>query len=295
MCKKMEDVLTDTTQAKDVSEKNIIHPSAIISEGARLGKGIHIGPWCMIGPEVVVEDGVRMISNVIVEGRTTLGENSVYYPFVTIGLAPQDLKYQGESTCCIIGKRTVVREQVTIHRGTATGVGITQIGSDCLLMVNAHIAHDCYLGDKVILVNNVVLGGHVHIDDHARIMGSAAIHQFVRIGKGALVGGVTGVEADVIPYGSVIGNRARLVGMHWIWLKRNGVQHSELHALRGVYRLLFPRDEATGRVFEERLQLVKEKYGDIQRVKEILDFIEQPSRRGLVRVGRLIASSENEE
>lgn len=291
----MEATLTNTSQTDNSSTDNIIHPSAIISKNAKLGRGIYIGPWCMIGENVVIEDGVRLISNVIVEGCTTLGKDSIYYPFVTIGLAPQDLKYKGEPTCCIIGPRTIIREQVTVHRGTACGVGLTQIGADCLLMVNSHIAHDCYLGDRVIVVNNVVLGGHVHIDDDARIMGSAAIHQFVRIGRAALVGGVTGVESDVIPYGSVIGNRARLVGMHWIWLKRNGVKSSELNALRGVYRILFPKDDDQNKVFEERLQRVKDKYGDVSRVKEIIDFIEQPSRRGLVKVGRVIIPSENEE
>lgn len=292
----MEVTLTNNLQAGNSFSDTIIHPLAIVSKDARIGKGVYIGPWCVVGEEVVIEDGVRLISNVIIDGRTTLGKDSVYYPFVTIGMAPQDLKYKGESTCCIIGPRTIVREQVTVHRGTAGGVGITQIGSDCLLMVNSHIAHDCYLGNRVIIVNNVVMGGHVHIDDDARVMGSAAIHQFVRIGRGALVGGVTGVESDVIPYGSVIGNRARLVGMHWVWLKRSGVKSSELNALRGVYRILFPKeDEQQGQVFEERLRLVKEKYGAISRVREIVDFIEQPSRRGLVKIGRVIIPSENDE
>lgn len=289
----MEEVLVDTVNAT-VSNSEI-HPSAVIAAGAKIGHGVYIGPWCMVGSDVVIEDGVRLISNVVVDGHTVLGKDSVYYPFSTIGLAPQDLKYKGEPTRCVVGSRTVVREQVTIHRGTASGHGITTVGSDCLIMVNAHIAHDCHIGDRVILVNNVVLGGHVHIDDDARIMGSAAIHQFVRIGKAALVGGVTGVESDVIPYGSVLGNRARLVGMHWIWLKRNGVQSAEIHILRSVYRTLFPKDEGQCGVFEERIQLVKEKFGHIDRIQEIIDFIEQPSRRGLVKVGRAISSSEKEE
>lgn len=289
----MEEVLVDTVNAT-VSNSEI-HPSAVIAAEAKIGRGVYIGPWCVVGSDVVIEDGVRLISNVVVDGHTVLGKDSVYYPFSTIGLAPQDLKYKGEPTRCVIGDRTVVREQVTIHRGTASGHGITTVGSDCLIMVNAHIAHDCHIGDRVILVNNVVLGGHVHIDDDARIMGSAAIHQFVRIGKAALVGGVTGVESDVIPYGSVLGNRARLVGMHWIWLKRNNVQSAEIHVLRSVYRTLFPKDEGQCGVFEERLRFVKEKFGHIDRIKEIIDFIEQPSRRGLVKVGRAISSSEKEE
>lgn len=291
----MEITLKEKLQMNNASHRNSIHPSAIISEKAKLGQGLYIGPWCIIGDDVVIEDGAKLIANVVVEGKTVLGKDSVYYPFTTIGMAPQDLKYKGEATCCIIGARTVVREQVTIHRGTANGDGVTRVGSDCLIMVNSHIAHDCHVGDRVIIVNNVVLGGHVHIDDDARIMGCAAIHQFVRIGKGALVGGVTGVESDVIPYGSVIGNRARLVGMHWVWLKRNGVKNSELHALRGAYRILFPREHEQELVFDERLQIVNEKYGAIKRVQEILEFIQRPSRRGLVKVGRVIASSENED
>lgn len=285
--------MVDTVDA--TMNDNEIHPSAIIASGAKIGRGVTIGPWCSVGPDVIIEDGVRLVANVVVDGHTTLGKDSVYYPFSTIGLAPQDLKYKGEPTRCVIGSRTVVREQVTIHRGTESGDGITTIGSDCLLMVNAHIAHDCHLGDRVIIVNNVVLGGHVHIDDDARVMGSAAIHQFVRIGKAALVGGVTGVESDVIPYGSVLGNRARLVGMHWIWLKRNGVQNEELHVLRNVYRTLFPKEEHQTCVFEERLQIVKEKFGHSDRVQEIIDFIEQSSRRGLVKVGRSISSSSEKE
>lgn len=176
-----------------------IHPTAIVSPEAKLGKGVRIGPWCSVGPDVEVGDGVEMVANVVVDGHTRLGENSRYYPFTTVGLAPQDLKYNGEPTRCEIGARTVVREHVTIHRGTATGSGITRVGSDCLIMANAHVAHDCTLGDRVIIVNNVVMGGHVFIADDARVMGSAAIHQFVRIGRAALVGGVAGVEADVIP------------------------------------------------------------------------------------------------
>ena len=260
-----------------------IHPTAIIAPEARLGKGVRIGPWCSIGPDVEVGDGVEMVANVIVDGHTRLGENLRYYPFTTVGLAPQDLKYNGEPTRCEIGARTVVREHVTIHRGTATGSGLTRVGSDCLIMANAHVAHDCTLGDRVIIVNNVVMGGHVSIADDARVMGSAAIHQFVRIGRAALVGGVAGVEADVIPYGSVLGNRARLVGLHWIWLRRHGVKLEERHRMRQAFRLLYPRD-GQGDVFAARLEQVKAQFSDDPRIAEILSFIDAPSRRGLVRI-----------
>ncbi|NHO31565.1 acyl-ACP--UDP-N-acetylglucosamine O-acyltransferase [Acetobacter fallax] len=260
-----------------------VHPTAIVSPGAKLGVGVKIGPWCCIGPDVVIGDGVEMISSVIVDGHTTLGEGSRYFPFTTVGLAPQDLKYRGEPTRCEIGARTVVREHVTIHRGTATGTGLTHVGADCLIMANAHVAHDCTLGDRVIIVNNVVMGGHVSIADDARIMGAAAIHQFVRIGRAALVGGVAGVEADVIPYGSVLGNRARLVGLHWIWLRRNGVSSPEMHRMRQAFRTLYPRN-GEGGVFSQRIALVREEFSSDPKIAEILAFIEAPSRRGLVRV-----------
>ena len=210
---------TDTGALSELALDQMIHPTAIVAPGARLGRGVVIGPWCTVGPNVVLDDNVQLVSHVVVDGHTHLADGVKIYPFVSVGLDPQDLKYKGEPTRCEIGPRTVVREHVTIHRGTATGTGLTRIGADCLIMANAHVAHDCDLGDRVIIVNNVVMGGHVHIADDVRVMGSAAIHQFVRIGRAAMIGGVTGVEADVIPYGSVMGNRARLVGLHWVWLR----------------------------------------------------------------------------
>ena len=161
---------------------------------------------------MVIEDGAELVSHVVVDGHTRIGPGVVLYPFCTVGLAPQDLKYRGEPTRCEIGARTQIREHCTIHRGTVTGKGITRIGSDCMLMAVAHVAHDCTLGDHVLVANNAVMGGHVSIADHVVVGGAAAIHQFVRIGRAAMIGGVSGVEADVIPFGSVIGNRARLAG-----------------------------------------------------------------------------------
>ena len=171
------------------------------------------------------------------------------FPFCTVGLAPQDLKYKGEPTRCEIGARTQIREHCTIHRGTVTGVGTTRVGADCLLMAVAHVAHDCQLGDHVIVANNAVMGGHVRIGDHAVIGGAAAIHQFVRIGRAAMIGGVSGVEGDVIPFGSVIGNRARLAGLNVIGLKRRGFDKAQIQTLRAAFRMLF-RDEG---VFAQRL------------------------------------------
>ena len=271
-------------QVGDQARAAHIHPSALVADGATLGRGVEIGPWCSVAADVTLGDGVRLISHVVVEGRTAIGDGATLYPFCTVGMAPQDLKYRGEPTGCVVGARTVIRENVTIHRGTAAGGGITRVGDDCLIMANAHVAHDCRLGRRVIIVNNVVMGGHVEIDDDARIMGSAALHQFVRIGRAAMVGGVCGVESDVIPYGSVLGNRARLVGLHWIWLRRNGVAAPEMHRLRRAFRLLYPRRQAGAAVFEQRLAEVRAEFGRDPRVEEILAFIDAPSRRGLVRV-----------
>ncbi|AOX16321.1 acyl-ACP--UDP-N-acetylglucosamine O-acyltransferase [Kozakia baliensis] len=272
-----------------------IHPSAIVAPEAQLGENVQIGPWCSVGPDVVLGKNVRLHSSVVIDGITVLGDGVEIYPFVTVGMAPQDLKYRGEPTRCEIGERTVLRENVTIHRGTAQGDGITRVGAHCLVMANAHVAHDCVIGDGVIIVNNVVMGGHVEIGDGARIMGAAALHQFVRIGRGALVGGVCGVESDVIPYGSVLGNRARLVGLHWIWLRRQGVEAPEIQAMRRAFRILYPRQGGDGAVLESRLAEVKRDFADIPRVQEIVAFMEAPSRRGLVRAIRPSAVTSETE
>lgn len=271
-----------------------IHPTALVDERARLGDNVRIGPWCHIGPSVTLGAGVHLHASVIVDGHTTLGDGVEVYPFVTIGMAPQDLKYAGEPTLCEIGAGTVIRENVTIHRGTAQGEALTRVGQNCLIMANAHIAHDCLLGDRVIIVNNVVMGGHVQIGNDARIMGSAAVHQFVRVGRGAVVGGVCGVEMDVLPYGSVLGNRARLVGLNWVGLKRSGVTPDEMQAMRKAFRTLYPRHGQGDAVLEARIAEVRRDYGHLPRIAEMLDFMEAPSHRGLTRVARQDSQAETE-
>ncbi len=256
-----------------------VHPTAIVEPGAQLGAGVEVGPWCHVGPGVTIGDGARLISHVVVDGDTLIGEGALLYPFCTVGLAPQDLKYRGEATRCEIGPRTQVREHCTIHRGTITGSGITRVGADCLLMAVVHVAHDCEIGDGVVIANNVVMGGHVSIGAGAVIGGSAALHQFVRIGRGAMVGGVSGVEADVIPFGSVIGNRARLSGLNVIGLRRRGADRAGLHTLRTAVRALF----GSLGTFNERLGEVRSTYGTDPMVAEILAFIDAPSKRGLIR------------
>lgn len=258
-----------------------VHPTAIVSPGAVVAADVEIGPWCTVGPDVVLESGVRLISHVVVDGITRIGAGAVVYPFCTIGMAPQDLKYKGEPTRTEIGLRTQLREHCTIHRGTVTGSGITRVGADCLLMAVVHVAHDCELGDGVIVANNVVMGGHVQIGPGAVIGGATALHQFVRIGRAAMVGGASGVEADVVPFGTVLGNRARLTGLNIVGLKRRGVDRAGLHRLRAVLRLLFAPGDEDG-VFKERL-MEAHIFADDPLVAEMLAFVEAPSKRGLVR------------
>jgi UDP-N-acetylglucosamine acyltransferase len=258
---------------------NIIHPTAIVASGAMIGEDARIGPWCHVGADVVIEDGVELVSHVVVDGHTRVGAGARLFPFTTVGMAPQDLKYRGEPTACEVGARTQVREHVTIHRGTVTGTGITRVGADCLLMAVAHVAHDCQLGDGVIVANNVVMGGHVSIGDGAVIGGAAALHQFVRIGRGAMIGGVTGVGGDVVPFGCVIGNRGWLAGLNVIGLKRRGFEKQQIHQFRAAFRLLFG---ASG-VFAERLAEVKSRFGSDVLVAEMLAFIDARGRRGLIR------------
>ncbi len=263
-----------------------IHPTAIVAPGAQIGAGVLVGPWCSVGPDVVLEEGVRLISHVVVEGHTTVGAGCVVYPFCTVGMAPQDLKYRGEPTQTVIGPRTQLREHCTIHRGTVTGSGVTRVGADCLLMAVVHVAHDCALGDCVIVANNVVMGGHVCIGDHAVIGGSSALHQFVRIGRGAMVGGVSGVEADVVPFTTVLGNRAHLSGLNVVGLRRRGVDRAGLHRVRAAFRTLFV--EGNG-VFADRVERARQMSAD-PFVAEMLAFVEAPSRRGLIRhTGRAVA------
>ncbi len=264
-----------------------IHPTAIVADEAEIGAGVSIGPFCTVGPDVVIEDGARLVSHVVINGHTRIGPDAMLFPFCTVGLPPQDLKYKGEPTRCEIGARTQIREHCTIHRGTVTGVGTTRVGSDCLLMAVVHVAHDCQLGDHVIVANNAVMGGHVRIDDHAVIGGSAALHQYVRVGRAAMISGVTGVGGDVIPFGTVIGNRGWLAGLNVIGLKRRGFQKSQILVLRDAFRMLF-QDQG---VFATRLAETRARHAGDPLVAEVLAFIDAPSHRGLIRAGR--AASAN--
>jgi UDP-N-acetylglucosamine acyltransferase len=252
---------------------------AVVASGATIGTGVRIGPWCHVGPDVVLEDGVTLISHVVVDGHSRIGAGAILYPFCTVGMAPQDLKYRDEPTRAEVGARTQIREHVTIHRGTVTGRGVTRVGSDCMLMAVAHVAHDCQIGDGVVVANNVTMGGHVSIGDYAVVGGAAAIHQYVRIGRAAMIGGVAGVEADVIPFGIVLGNRARLIGLNVIGLRRRGFERPQIQTLRAAFRVLF---RGNG-VFAERVARAHEQFGAEPLVSEVLAFIDAPGPRGLIR------------
>ncbi|MBL6954193.1 MAG: acyl-ACP--UDP-N-acetylglucosamine O-acyltransferase [Alphaproteobacteria bacterium] len=254
-----------------------IHPTAIVEDGAALGEGVQIGPYCIVSAEANLGDGVVLDSHVVIAGRTTIGPNNRIFPFAAIGTPPQDTKYAGEPSELILGANNVIREHVTMNPGTSGGGMITRVGNNCLFMVGAHLAHDCQVGDHVILVNNVILGGHVEVQDHAIVGGMSAVHQFVRIGRHAMIGGKSAIESDVIPYGSVLGNRAYLSGLNIIGLKRRGFSRDEIHGLRAAYRLLFAQEGT----MQERLVDVAAMFAEHEQVMEIVAFIQADSSRAL--------------
>jgi UDP-N-acetylglucosamine acyltransferase len=228
-----------------------VHPSAVVDPAARLGEGVVVGPFCCVGSEVELGDGVRLVSHVVVEGRTRVGAGSVVYPFAVLGTPPQDLKYRGEPSELVIGRNNRIREHVTMNPGTEGGGMMTVVGDSGLFMVGAHVAHDCRIGDHVILANNATLAGHVVVGDYAILGGLSAVHQFVRIGSHAMIGGMSGVENDVIPYGLVMGERARLSGLNLVGLERRGYSRDDIQALRAAYRVLFgPEGTLAGRLEE---------------------------------------------
>lgn len=254
-----------------------VHASAIVEPGAKLGEGVRVGPFCTVGPKVVLGDGVELISHVVLAGDTSIGAGTRIYPFASIGNPPQDLKFKGEASRLEIGENNVIREYVTMNPGTEGGGLLTRVGSNCLFMVGAHVAHDCVVGDFVVMANNASIAGHVELGDFAILGGLAGVHQFVRIGHHAMVGGMTAVENDIIPFGSVMGGRARLSGLNVIGLKRRNFGRDDIHALRTAYRLLFA-EEGT---MAERLGDVAELYGENEAVMEIVNFISLESSRGL--------------
>lgn len=261
-----------------------IHPSSIIEDGAQLGDNVTIGPFCTVGADVTLGDNVTLKSHVVVDGWTQVGAGTTIYPFAAIGTAPQDLKYDGEKTQLIIGKNNKIREYVTMNPGTPGDKSKTIIGDNNLFMVSAHVAHDCVVGNNVIMANNATIAGHVHVGDFAIIGGLSAVHQFIRIGHHAIIGGMSGVEADVIPFGRVKGERASLSGLNLIGLERRGFDKSDVRAMQRAFNQLFG-NEGT---MEERINSVAEDYGDDETIMAIVEFARgkdkfplcQPARKG---------------
>ncbi|MCT4369367.1 acyl-ACP--UDP-N-acetylglucosamine O-acyltransferase [Yangia mangrovi] len=260
--------------------QTVIHPSAYVEEGAQIGEGCKIGPFCHVGPEVVLAANVELKSHVVVTGRTEIGEETVIFPFAVIGEIPQDLKFRGEKTKLVIGKRNRIREHVTMNSGTEGGGGVTRVGDDGLFMAGCHVAHDAQVGDRVILVNNSALAGHCVIEDDVIVGGLSGVHQWVRIGRGAIIGAVTMVTNDVIPYGLVQAPRGKLDGLNLVGLKRRGVSRSDITALRAAFQMLAQGEGA----FAERAKRLGEETQS-EYVREIVDFILGDSDRHFLTPG----------
>lgn len=261
-----------------IDQTAFIHPSAIVEDGAVIGAGVHIGPFCYIGSHVEIGAGSVLKSHVVVNGITKIGRDNQIYQFATLGEVNQDLKYAGEATRVEIGDRNRIRESVTVHRGTAQGGGLTRIGSDNLLMVNTHVAHDCVIGDRCILANNATLGGHVSIDDYAIIGGMTAVHQFCVIGAHVMVGGCSGVAQDVPPYVIAQGNHATPYGLNLEGLKRRGFDKSALQAIRNAYKILY-RSGKTLEGAEPEIEALAQQQPAVQL---FVDFFAR-STRGIIR------------
>ncbi|MCZ8154026.1 MAG: acyl-ACP--UDP-N-acetylglucosamine O-acyltransferase [Rhodobacteraceae bacterium] len=254
-----------------------IHPSAVVETGAVIGAGCEVGPFSVIGPEVVLKDRVVVKSHAVVTGWTEVGEESVIFPFATVGEVPQDLKYKGEKTRLVIGRRCRIREAATLNVGTEGGGGVTRLGDDVLVMTGAHVGHDAQIGNRVILVNHVAIAGHCVLGDDVIVGGLSGVHQFVRIGQGAIIGAVTMVTNDVIPYGLVQAPRGELDGLNLVGLKRRGVERGEITALRAAYQMLA---QGEGTFLDRARKLADET--DSAYVREVTEFILSASDRSFL-------------
>ena len=252
----------------------MIHKTAIIDSGAKISENVKIGPYSIIGPNVEIGKDTIIQSHVNITGQTKIGKNNIIYPFASIGNDPQDLKFQGEKTKLEIGNNNKIREYVTINPGTKGGGGLTKVGNNCLFMVSAHIAHDCFVGDNVILANNVPLGGHAHIGDNAIIGGNSAVQQFTRVGKSAMIGGMCGVVRDIIPYGIAHGNRSVLQGLNLIGLRRKNIPNKEIMTLSDAYKEIFKNENLT-----ENLSNLSNELKNNELVAEVIKFIEMDKKR----------------
>ena len=254
-----------------------IHPTAIVAPGAKLADDVVVGPYSVVGGRVALGPGVTLRSHVVVDGRTTIGAGTRIFPFASIGLEPQDLKYRGEDSSLVVGCRNTIREYVTMSPGTTGGGMVTRIGDDCLFMVGAHVAHDCQIADHVVMANNATLAGHVVVEDFAVLGGLCAVHQFVRIGKHAMIGGMSGVERDVIPYGQVMGDRARLTGLNIIGMQRRGFSREDIQGLRNAYQFLFFSDGT----LSDRVNEAADRFAGVAPAEDIIAFIRADSSRAI--------------
>lgn len=255
-----------------------IHPTAVISSGAQIGRDCAIGPYAIIGEEVILGNRVRIDGHCVIDGRTRIGDEAHFFPFVSIGLPPQDLKFAGEQTETEIGQRTRIREFVTVHRGTAGGGGITRIGDDCFLMAQAHVAHDCLIGNNVIMANAATLAGHVLVEDGANIGAYSGVHQFCRVGREAYVGGYSVVVKDALPFALTVGNHAKCYGLNKVGMRRRGYSRETLDALHHAFYLLLSAKLNTSQAIER----IRAEITNTPEVDELVQFVET-SQRGVVK------------
>jgi len=256
------------------TKSNNIHPTAVVSPGARIGSGCIIGPYSIIGDGVELQDDVRLDSHCVIDGLTIIGEGTRIFPFVSIGLPAQDLKYKGEPSETRIGRRNMIREFVTIHRGTAGGGMLTRVGDDCLIMAQAHIAHDCLIGNGVIMANAATLAGHVIIEDNANVGAYSGVHQFCRVGREAYVGGYSVVVKDALPFGLTVGNHAKCYGLNTTGMRRRGYSPNVIGALHRAFHLLLSSKLNTSQALER----IKEEIHESPEVDLLVEFIKSSSR-----------------
>jgi|TARA_B110000902_G_scaffold261926_1_gene337737 UDP-N-acetylglucosamine acyltransferase len=252
----------------------VIHKTAIIDSKAKISLTVNVGPYAVIGPNVIINENVEIQSHVNISGHTTIGKNNNFYPFASIGSDPQDMKYKGEKTELIIGNNNIIREYVTINPGTVQGGGITKVGNNNLIMISAHIAHDCMIGNNIVIANSAAIAGHAEIEDYVVIGGNCGVQQFTRIGKMAMIGGMTGVSRDVIPYGLSTGNRNYLNGINVVGLRRGKISNKEIIGLTGAYKEIFKTES-----LNENLNRLNGEYKDNNLVNEVVEFINKDKKR----------------
>ena len=266
----------------------MIDPSARIEAGATIGQNVSIGPYCTVGPHVTVGDGCRLLAHVNLTGHTTIGARTVIHPFASLGSPPQSFSYRGGPTRLVVGADCDIREGVTMNTGTEDGGGVTQVGDHCFFMVGSHVGHDCKVGNHVVFANNAMLAGHVSIGDHVVFGGGVAVRQFVRIGDGAMIVGLSGVRADVIPWGMVQGPLANLVGLNVVGMRRRGLAKADIHRVRAAYQALFFGDGE----FRARLEQVAARDGADPHVAKMIDFIRAGKRPLTMAVKRADADED---